>query len=407
MIRSMFTGVSGLRNHQAMMDVIGNNVANVNTIGFKSSMVTFSDILSQTIAGASAPQAGAGGINAQQIGLGMKVASVTDLHTQGALMSTGRVTDLAIQGDGFFVVNDGTRNLYTRAGNFTLDADGNLVSSATGYIVQGWLADTSGSIDTNTTVTDISIPAATTTMAPQATSSTNWAGNLDASESVGGSVVTTITIYDSQGGTHQLMVTFTKVADNSWTWASEVDGVPDETGTVDFNPDGTFLSNTPDTDGTIDFVPAGADPISITPDFSGMMQYAASNTAQASDQDGYASGTLKAIAISNRGEISGVFSNGLSRLLGQVALANFNNASGLLKESDSMYVISANSGEPLIGTAGSGGRGIVSAGALEMSNVDLAKEFTNMIVTQRGFQANARVISASDDMLQELVNLKR
>lgn len=403
----MYAGVSGLRSHQVMMDVIGNNIANVNTIGFKSANVTFADILSQTITGASAPQAGAGGINALQVGLGVKLASITDLHTQGTLMATGRTTDLAIQGDGFFIVNDGTRNLYTRAGNFTLDAGGNLVNSATGYIVQGWLADTSGNIDTNTTVTGVSIPAATTTMSPLATSNTSWSGNLDAGASVGDSVVTTITVYDSQGGTHQLEVTFTNAGANTWTWASEVDGNADETGTIDFNPDGSYLSNTPDTDGLIDYTPAGASPISITPDFSGLTQYSSSNSAQASDQDGYASGTLRAISISSRGEINGVFSNGLSRLLGQVALANFNNASGLLKEGDNFYVPSANSGTALAGTAGSSSRGIVTAGALEMSNVDLAKEFTNMIITQRGFQANARTITAADDMLQELVNLKR
>lgn len=405
MLRSMFAGVSGLRSHQTMMDVIGNNIANVNTVGFKSAQVTFGDILSQTISGASSPQGGSGGINAQQIGLGVKIASITDLHTQGALMSTGRATDLAIQGDGFFVVNDGTRNLYTRAGSFLIDAGGNLVSSNTGYVVQGWTADAIGDINTNATPGNLTVPAGTT-MPPRATENATWTGNLDASMAIGDSAVTTITAYDSQGGAHQLEVTFTKVNDNQWDWTADVDGNPGAgSGTIDFDTDGTYLSPPPGD--IIGYNPIGATPMSISTDFTGLTQYASPWTAQASYQDGYTSGALRAISVSNRGEISGVFSNGLSLLLGQVATANFNNPSGLQKEGDNFYVPSTNSGNAAIGEAGAGGRGFVTAGALEMSNVDLAKEFTNMIVAQRGFQANSRVISTSDDMLQELVNLKR
>jgi len=201
----MFSGVSGLRTHQIMMDTIGNNIANINTTGFKSSQVAFEDLLSQTITGATPPQAGRGGTNPQQVGLGVKVASITQVFTQGALQATGRAFDLAIQGDGFFVLNDGNRDLYSRAGSFALDNNGNVVNPANGYRVQGWGADATGAINTNATIGNITIPIGMDVQ-PKATTEVEYTGNIDARAAIGTTYQMPITVRDSQGNPHNLVV---------------------------------------------------------------------------------------------------------------------------------------------------------------------------------------------------------
>lgn len=409
MMRSMFSGVSGLRNHQIRMDVIGNNIANVNTVGYKKSRVTFQDMLSQNIRGASAPQGGLGGTNPQQVGLGMTINSVDTIHTQGSSETTGKVTDMMVDGDGFFVVGDGQDNYYTRAGNFDFDSAGNLVNSS-GLVVQGWMANAAGAIDTTQPIAGIQIPKGQA-IQPRATANAILVGNLDATAVNPDTHVRTITVYDSLGQSHNLNITFTKnanplewdvtISDPGWTVAPAIAGGP-----VRFDAAGALVAPAGGTL-TITGTPPNANAVNIAVDVSSLTGYDAESNVELNSQDGYSSGVLNGYSIDKTGVITGRFSNGLSKQLAQVALSNFNNPGGLLKAGENLYTASNNSGQPQIGTAGSGGRGDISPGKLEMSNVDLSQEFTDMIITQRGFQANSRIITVSDEMLQELVNLKR
>jgi flagellar hook protein FlgE len=404
-LRSMFSAISGLRGHQIMMDVIGNNIANVNTVGFKSGRVNFQDILSQTLHGATAPNGGLGSINPAQIGLGMTVAGIDVLHTQGNLQSTGKTTDMAIQGDGFFVMSDGMSQYFTRDGAFDIALDGALVNPASGLKVQGWQADSSGNIDTTQAVGNLIIPIGQRTTA-LATANARLSGNLDAGAANGATASTTMTVFDSLGVAHSIKITFTKSAANTWNWAASADGTctTTSTGTVTFGSDGIYASST----GTLSIAYTNGATTPQTPavNLSAMTQFSGGSQPVAA-ADGFTSGTLVTFAVGNQGEISGVYSNGQTQKLGQIAMASFLNAAGLLRAGQNNFSMSSASGQPSIGTAGSGGRGTVSTGALEMSNVDLATQFTGMITAQRGFQANSRVITTSDEMLQELVNLKR
>jgi len=415
MMRSMFSGVSGLRNHQIRMDVIGNNIANVNTVGYKKNRVTFQDMLSQNIRGASSPQGGRGGSNPQQVGLGMTVNSIDTIHTQGSSETTGKVTDMMVDGDGFFVVGDGTNNYYTRAGNFDFDSVGSLITPG-GLKVQGWVADSAGNIDTSQTISDITIPKGQS-IQPQATSQATYVNNLDASTAVAGTVPVMLEAYDSLGNSYSIPALFTKTGANAWSYSIPAASLPANiTAAVVANPAITFNANgtyatpvVPNTTVTLTLNAAvgATTPQVLNVDFTGMTQYSSESNALLDSQDGYSSGVLNGYAIDKSGSITGRFSNGLTKQLAQVSLANFNNPGGLSKSGENLYTSSNNSGQPQIGTAGSGGRGDISPNKLEMSNVDLSQEFTDMIITQRGFQANSRIITVSDEMLQELVNLKR
>lgn len=542
-MRSMYSGVSGLKNMQTAMDVIGNNIANVNTTGFKSNSTNFQDILSQTIQGASSPQGNMGGTNPMQVGLGMSVATIGTNFTDGNLQSTGKSGDLAISGGGFFIISNGSNQLYTRDGSFTVDSQGNYVAAG-GYKLMGWSGvDVNGNVNTSGDVKPIQLPMGST-MAASASTSVSAVNNLQANAAVGTSTSTKSTITDTLGVQHDLTTTFYKVDDNKWlSYVSTSDptvGGALPTGAwqeIDFSPEGVYTgtkqvniasttTTTPiaipnlklDSDasskhtqnyvaivngkphtyqlavttdattpnkwsytlnepgvpgttpvtGTIDYgvstpgqytfsggltigtpavtftptvagetAPAsaaftaagdlptaynallttsvpfsasfvgGANAVSVTLDYSKMTQYgAASSTVQAT-ADGYTAGSLKDESIDSTGTIVGVYSNGQRRNLAQVALAAFNNPEGLTHEGSTNYSISNNSGQPQIGTANSGSRGALSGGNLEMSNVDLAKEFSDMIVTERGYQANSKIITTSDEMLQDLNNLKR
>jgi flagellar hook protein FlgE len=409
MLRSMFSAISGLRSHQVMMDVIGNNIANVNTVGFKAGRVNFEDILSQLIRGASAPNGGLGSINPAQVGLGVTVAGIDVLQTQGNLQSTGRLTDLAIQGDGFFVMSDGSMTFYTRDGAFDIGLDGSLLNPASGLRVQGWQADASGNVDTTGPLTDLKIPIGRRTTALP-TSKTVFQGNLDASAAVNDTVSTTITAYDSLGVRHSIKLTFTKTGANSWSWQAQTDpndsaASTSSSGTVTFDASGQYSAAT-GSPLSIALTNGATSPLSVDLDFSALTQFSGASQV-AGTSDGFASGTLVTFSIGSGGEITGVYSNGQTQLLGQIALATFANPGGLLRAGQNLFQVSSASGDPLVGIPGSGGHGTVTTGALEMSNVDLATQFTGMITAERGFQANGRVITTSDEMLQELVNLKR
>ncbi len=412
MIRSMYAAVSGLRSHQTMMDIVGNNIANVNTNGFKKSNVIFQDILSQTLNGASAPTDALGGSNASQIGLGVQLSNVSQNFAQGALQVTNRDLDLSIQGDGFFNLEQDGVQLYGRSGSFYLDANGNLVSGG-GAFVQGWVADPTGALDSTTPVQGIRIPAGEQA-APVVTSEINMGGNLPADAEIGDQRFTSLDVYNGQGATIELSVTFTKTALDEWTVGASF-GEPATPVTLTNNTltfDGAGRLVTPA--GLTVGVAAGEIPglgdvaLTVGGDNAGeVTQLAAVGSVAAITQDGAATGQLSSLSVGEDGIITGSYSNGRVRSLAQVAIVAFANPEGLERVTGTMFKTSVNSGLAQVGSAALGGRGIIAPGTLEMSNVDLAEEFTNLIRTQRGFQANSRVITTSDEMLQEIVNLKR
>ncbi len=556
MMRSMFSGVSGMRNFQYELDVIGNNISNVNTVGFKGSRVTFQTALLQTLKAARAPQNNVGGTNPIQIGLGSQLATMDKVMTQGSFQNTGRKLDLAIQGDGFFVLSDGQGYYYTRAGALDVDMKGTLIHSSTGMKVQGWIAiqdPTTGQryIDTNQPIGDIVISAGMT-MPANATTSARMEGNLNSTSGImpfamtvtddngqqrtvrfvfsktntdfarqngpftenqsytwraydennnllgtsyivvnqfgrvvdsglsevvvapGASIsipssgelrfyesdspsnfvtakfespryVTAVEVYDTLGNPYSLYIEFIRLGQfqgirNAWIWRvytasgepiryidangqTSYNNTPYVGGVVDFNESGrlstlygitwdeaTQTFQVSDSElRTIQFDAShmGDGTVTINLDLTSLTQFAGANSAAFTYQNGNALGTLQSFAINEAGQIIGTFSNGLTDLLGQVALAVFNNPAGLTEIGNSLYVPSANSGLAQIGAAGTGGRGTLIPGALEMSNVDLAEEFTKMIIAQRGFQANARVITTADTILGELVALRR
>ncbi len=525
MLKSLYSGVSGIQTHQLKMDVIGNNIANVNTIGYKRGDVVFQELLNQTISGAAAPTSETGGTNPIQIGLGVKVGSITNQFTQGNLQYTGSNTDMAIEGNGFFVVADGSNNYYTRSGSFVLDKDGNLVHSANGSILQGWVADDNGNINISGPISGIQVPIGKTIPA-KSTENIRFEQNIDArtngtlsyqpspivvtdaggeqiqvsislrntgnfnewayeisATGTGGSTVSsvsnstgvikldkdgkvlssgadivinlssgesvtlaapaagsisggkfevtsagdsasssmngvfeaaqvfenTVQVYDSLGGVHNLKMNFTKVGDNQWMWqASSSDADITVTGSGYINYDsasGKFVSASQDKI-SVNYG-SGIGIIEIAPDFSKSTQFSSNSSMLATNQDGYANGYLKNFSIDQFGCVNGVFSNGVIKKMAQVALASFSNPSGLSKVEGSFFCESNNSGVAYIGTSGTGGRGQLISGNLETSNVDLSKEFTDLITTQRGYQASAKVITTSDELLQELINIKR
>lgn len=562
LINSLFAGVSGLRNHQSMMDVIGNNIANVNSIGFKGSRVTFSDTFNQFVKAGSNPTETSGGTNSFQIGLGTKIASIDRNWNQGTFERTGIVTDLALQGPGLFVMKSNGETFYTRAGSFIFDQDGYLVNPTNGGIVQGKIAADNGlgSIPAGNTLQDIKLdnnlrlPAIATTEAV-------WGGNLNSQSTItrtenvvqsgnislsvadgddvtpdpinsivyddngreyrlnvnynkttdqtyemeitlldadgnsalvdgtgttvasytydvvfnaatgamstidfgSGAVAAdsfaitntglginfdldvtavmeadtasstlsqiadsnekptkiqgSVTIFDSLGESHTMTITFTKTASNTWNWNAEVPAtsgtLTQNYGNIIFNSDGSIASIVPANPAAY-FAPTGgadAQVVSIDfgnlNDFSGITQTAIASNVAALSQNGAASATLSNINIDQYGKVIGVFSNGNTRELAQIMTATFSNRSGLISVGDNMYQISANTGVPLISELGETSSTTIQSGALEQSNVDLSEEFTKMIVSQRGFQANARVITTADTLLQEITNLVR
>lgn len=413
MLRSMSSALSGLRNHQVMLDVVSNDIANVSTVGFKSSTTVFSDVLTQTLQGASAPSGQSAGTNPVQIGLGSRLAGTVQSFTQGALQRTGRSTDMAVQGDGFFIVQNGGQNLYTRAGAFTLDPQGTLCTQD-GMLVQGWQADAVGNIDPNMPVTSLRIRIGDT-IPPRQTTNATIGGNLPASAAIGDTISMTVTAYDQQGTSVPINLTFVKSATNQWTVSGSYG-----------NPATSFAM----TDNVLTFDAAGELTVpadrgidiagGVIPGMTGaivldlgaagstgrLTQFSGNTTVTVVDQDGYASGSLQSYNVGQDGTIVGNYSNGRAKPIARVALAVFSNAEGLERVGGA-WRATPNSGLAQVGQGGVGGRGLLSSGTVEMSNVDLAEEFTRLIVAQRGFQGNARVITTADEVLQEVVNLRR
>ena len=568
MLRSMNSAISGLKNHQTMMDVISNNIANVNTTGFKSSRVTFQTLLAQTIRGSITGAIGSGGQDSIQIGLGMAISGVDKLNTQGVLSNTSKLTDMAISGDGYFIMTDGYRKFYSRDGAFDLDSTGALISPATGLRVNGWVAETnasgqkvinsamppsapltiplgagvnaksssmvsfsgnlngsstdlvsSGVVESSTVASAISFATTATdaltftyggktynatistaltkdasTIADLATAmatainaalvaggetdvvqvtasdsasvsaegglvfkaakslsfGSSPSSNLELGAALKGrastgleSMTTSIVAYDTLGMAHELTVKFQKqvptaggagpVFSNTWKWTVanldagttlKADTAAGQAfGFVTFDSSGKFQSATTSTVAgatapvtatdltgsrvTLNFANGQSQGQQLLLDFTRMSQLQDGNTVSAVENDGHPTGTLTSFTVGSNGLITGSYSNGVQEALGQIALATFANPSGLSLVSQNLMSESANSGIPQVGVPGAGARGQINGGQLELSNVDLAVQFTDMIRAERGFQANSRIITTSDEMLQDLVNLKR
>jgi len=413
--------ISGLTNFQKLIDVVGNNIANLNTPGYKSSNVTFKELMSQTIKGASASSEGRGGTNPMQLGLGTTMGTIEQSLTQGPVEITGKSTDFAITGGGYFIMKDGETVRFSRNGNFSIDANGDLVNSI-GMKLQGWTTvnPVTGEVDTQggaSTMTSINIPLGSAVSA-KATTLCNFSGNLDASgvpASVGPPPVaattytTKFTAYDVMGGATEVTLTFTKTAISppTWTYAASGNGSSGN-GTLVFTSEGK-CDTSASTIGAITYTPTnGASAVSVTPDFSLCTQLDTdSSTVIAKNQDGCKAGSLETFTVDSNGLIVGNFTNGNTESLGQIAMAGFTNPTGLNKVENGLYIPSANSGIALVGTANTGSRGSISSSALEQSNVDLGAEFTKMIVAQRAFQANSRIVTTYDEILNEVSNLKR
>ncbi len=445
------------------MDVIGNNISNVNTTGFKRGRVNFQDMISQQLSGAARPTEELGGVNPKDIGLGMTIATIEQVFTQGNLQSTGVSTDVAIQGNGFFILKNGDESFYSRNGVFGLDRDGTLVNPANGMRVQGWMArDLNGEqiIQTAATPTDLVVPVGSKDPAKE-TSNVLFACNLNkntpeilegasASDVAKGTWATEQKIYDSFGNEHLLTVSFRRVQGNPNAWEATVnvdadnadftqtriglgatDGmqntfmvefdnlgalrsVTDSSGALSQNEGEIVLSasyTVPEAEADEDGNPArhsfNINLGTIGSFRNTITQSASKSTTKAFSQDGHALGYLDNFKIDSSGAITGVYSNGTNRLIGQLSLATFANDRGLEKAGDNTYVETNNSGQASIGESGVAGKGKLLAGALEMSNVDLSEQMTDMIVTQRGFQSNAKTIQTADTLLETVLSLKR
>jgi flagellar hook protein FlgE len=419
----MYSGVSGLKTHQTKLDVIGNNIANVNTVAYKSSSVTFQEVLSQTVASAQPPtNSGTGGTNPSQVGLGTAIGAITTNHANGNIQTTDSITDLALDGGGFFVVNDGLSNSYTRAGNFSIDSAGNLVT-VNGEKVMGWNKGTNDEIDTSMPLESISLSSLTMKASP--TSELIFEGNLDSKMENEDSFEYNMTLFDSLGEAHSVTFNFerTGTAGDPKTLVFDVkvvtsdDSIDDITGvnaddvigTIEFDPTGIITDVTMNdlslelNNGAQDIEIAEEDLIFSEDKFT----LYANTTVVNSTQDGYESGSLIGLGVDQEGKVIGNFSNGRDNHVSTIAVASFINPQGLEKVGGNLFATSWNSGEPQVGVAGTGERGSIASSSLEMANVDLSREFTEMIVAQRGFQANSKIITTSDEVLQELVNLKR
>ncbi|MDR3572531.1 MAG: flagellar hook protein FlgE [Anaerolineaceae bacterium] len=406
MLSSMFTAISALGAQQNYLDVVSDNLANTNTNGFKASRVLFQDQYSQLISPGSAPTTTTGGTNPTQIGLGVQTGYISPVFTQGTLQSTGRNLDLAIQGDGFFIYGSNGNQLYSREGSLNLDSSGTLVNSATGLPVQGWTAAADGTIDTTAPVGNIKV--STNQTIAQATTQAGFAGNLNSSTlTTDPAIPVSMGLYDSLGNVQAATVAFTRTGANDWSWAVTNPAGATGNGTVTFENNGQYVSST----GAASLnVPGstGANAVNPTLDFSKLTMLSAATGVTVPSQNGLPAGSVTDINIAqDTGVVSLVYSNGMNQTVGQVALATFTNPDGLQRTGNTMFKVGLNSGNPQIGPSGTGGRGTISSGYLEASNVDLAQEMTNMILAERGFQANSKVISTSDEILQTLVNLKQ
>lgn len=453
MMTSMYSGVSGLKAQQQKLDVIGNNIANINTVGYKGQTVSFSDLLSQTISGATGANATSktGGTNAKQVGLGVNVAAISTNMTNGSTQTTGNANDVSISGNGFFIVQGGAAGEYqfTRAGNFSMDESGNL--TVNGDVVCGWedyTVDADGNyvFNTQSSVEPINFYSDSYNgnkkiCDPQATTSATIGGSLAPSAEEKGTALNNITlplsstadatatmlVYDGQGNSYHVQVKlykcYTDSTNNTTSYYWQADpsdtsalSLTNASGYIEFGSDGKILTgvtgynSNPTITMTPQWIYSGATAFTVSTDFSGIKYYSSSSDSgiAVSAIDGYPAGELEDFTISSDGVVMGVYSNDQKQPLGMIALANFNNPAGLEKVGNNLYIATANSGDFTGGVAaGAGGTGSLSAGTLEMSNVDLSEQFSEMMMAQRAYQANSKIITTTDNMLEIIVNLMR
>jgi flagellar hook protein FlgE len=402
-LTSMFTAVSGLSTYGNALGVIGNNIANVGTVGFKGSRSSFAELVSSSLS------------SSQQVGLGVRVASVDGNFSQGSLNTTGNTLDLAVNGDGFFQLqNSAGANFYSRAGQFQLDKLGEVVDP-TGHLLQGYQATSSGVV----TGAIGTIVLTTSNSAPQATSTETVHANLDAaataptatfavSDPTSYNFSSNQTIYDSLGSPHDLTFYYVKSSTaNTWNLYRQVDGGAATAATNLVFTSAGALSTGGSQALSLTIAGGATTPQTVTVDLTKMTQYGSASALLDQSQTGYASGSLQRVSVDSQGNVVAQFTNGQTRILAQVVLSRFVNPQGLVRSGDNLFIQSNDSGSPIIGAPGGNGLGTIVAGALEQSNVDLGKEFVDMIVNQRAFQANSKAITTSDEMLQDLVNLKR
>ncbi len=404
-LTSMFTAVSGLNSYGNAMGVIGNNIANVGTVGFKSSRATFSDLISASLAG---------GGGSDQIGLGVYMNDVQTNFTQGSITTTGNTFDLAIDGNGFYQVqNNSGANFYTRAGQFKVDSQGQVIDSS-GSRLQAYQADTNGNI----TSTIGGITLTSSAVSPLATTTASILGNLNANatapttafsvtDTTSYNFSTGMPVYDSLGNSHQMQLYFRKTGANAWGVYSQIDGGTATAQTnMTFNASGALTAGGTQTVSAI-LTNGATTPQAVSVDLSALTQFGSPSGVVSQAQNGYSSGSLEQISVDKEGKVVAQFTNGQTRALAQIVLSRFVNPDGLVSNGNNHFLETIESGAALSGSPTTNGLGRVLSQTIEQSNVDLGKEFVDMIITQRAFQANSRAITTSDEMLQELVNLKR
>jgi flagellar hook protein FlgE len=396
-LSSMYTGVSGVQANGEALGIISDNIANANTVGFKTSRAEFADVVAKSLKGV---------LGGNQIGRGTKLNGVTQVFSQGSVTATDKATDVAISGDGFFVADGAEGRTYTRNGSFNFNKDGELIN-VDGAKIMGFRADDAGKI---TTKLD-SVKLEKTVIDAKKTENVDMSMNLDIRGDVinGGAFdplrpaetsnySTGVTVYDSAGNAHDLTMYFNKTADNTWSWSAAAKGEEvvggqkgqmsiGATGTVGFTIDGKLLDG-----GT---------------GLKGSTQYGSASDIYKHTQDGYTAGTVGGLSFNDDGVLAAFYTNGVTKNLAQVAIAKFENNEGLLKAGNNNFRESRNSGAANIGAPNAAGRGRVFSKSLESSTTDIASEFVNLIQMQRAFQASSRTLTTSDELMQEILNMKR
>ncbi len=424
MLTSFYSGLTGLSAYASALNIVGNNLANINTVGFKTSQITFEDLVTRTFGGVATNGAG----NPMQIGLGILPSSVDGIFTQGSIQSTAEATNVAIEGNGFFIVGDTIDDrYYTRAGNFSFDSLGYLINPAGKYVLGYTEKDADGNIISSGTLDKIFMPS-NTVSSPSETTFFQIFANLDVREDVGDTYSASVTIYDTKGAPHTLTIEFTHngLVGGNDQWAYNVT-IPGEdvvggtagtpyslaTGNIEFDGSGTMVTPAADVTITTPAFTNGADAMTFTWDLydddgvASLTGYPIPSTTSSTNTDGYPPGNLTSLIINTEGVIQGVFSNGQVEEIAQLATAIFNNPKGMLRIGRNLFAETNASGSASIGAPGTGSRGTIIGSALESSNVDIATEFTNMLIFERGYQANSRIITTSDEIIQESLAIKR
>jgi flagellar hook protein FlgE len=404
MFTSFSTALSALSAQATAVDVVGNNLANLNTSGFKASVVSFHDLVTQSIGA---------GLGETQVGFGVGRPITIREFSQGAIQTSPGQLDCAIQGDGFLIVKDASGNtLYTRGGNLTHDKAGNLLT-ATGELLQGWTEDDNGIVNTSGPTSDIVVPVGSV-RPPVASSEFSFDMNLNAAAAAGETYSSSIEVFDSLGASHIVNCTYTKGANaNEWDYSVDTPGLSAPvTGTLSFTSQGQLDPATTEPQIQLTNLANKADDMTLAWRlFDGakprLTQFAQPNAVSANSQDGSAAAQLESVGIADGGKVLAKYSNGKQSVVGQLAMASIRNPESLLAVGNSNFQLSARTALPATGLPGTGGRGTIIGGAVEYSTVDIAREFTQLIVLQRGYQANAKVITAVDELSQETINLKR